>query len=345
MSNASSNSSVHTTGTVLSYAGTSVNEIPLIGRFWMYLISNCASFICSIFVLYHLLFNKNLRWGLNNHAFIVGLIINLFVLVLDVPLYLYYLYHGIVWIQVPLICQLWRYIDAASYTVLPKLVAWASFERHILIFNERRLLRLKNRILFHYIPIGAITSYHILLYMIINLFLPCQNRFVYTQSYCGYASCAYQTAYTIYELFTNGVLSSVCIAFFSITLIVRVVYRRYRVRGHVDWRKHRKLTIQLLFVASIFYIFYFPLVILGVWRYITGITNFGSQYYVYGSFFSFYVNFLFPFGCVGTIPQFKTKIKKILLCWKIKSTAVAPHTVKKQQSPTGQKPITANTTL
>ncbi|CAF1312928.1 unnamed protein product [Adineta steineri] len=216
MSNASNNSTVHTTGTVLSYAGTSVNEIPLIGRFWMYLLSNCASFICSIFVLYHLLFNKNLRWGLNNHAFIVGLIINLFVLVLDVPLYLYYLYHGIVWIQVPLICQLWRYIDAASYTVLPKLVAWASFERHILIFNERRLLRLKNRILFHYIPIA---------------------------------------------------------------------------------------------------------------------------------FFSFYVNFLFPFGCVGTIPQLKTKIKKILLCWKIKSSAVAPRIVKKQQSPACQKPITANTAL
>ncbi|CAF0932072.1 unnamed protein product [Adineta steineri] len=236
MSNASNNSTVHTTGTVLSYAGTSVNEIPLIGRFWMYLLSNCASFICSIFVLYHLLFNKNLRWGLNNHAFIVGLIINLFVLVLDVPLYLYYLYHGIVWIQVPLICQLWRYIDAASYTVLPKLVAWASFERHILIFNERRLLRLKNRILFHYIPIG-------------------------------------------------------------------------------------------------------------VWRYIIGIPSFGSQYYVYGSFFSFYVNFLFPFGCVGTIPQLKTKIKKILLCWKIKSSAVAPRIVKKQQSPACQKPITANTAL
>ncbi|CAF3482536.1 unnamed protein product, partial [Adineta steineri] len=134
MSNASSNSNVLTARTVLTYAGTSVNEIPLIGRFWMFLISNCASLICSIFVLYYLLFDKKLRWRLNNHAFLVGLIINLFALVLDVPLILYYLYHGTVWIQVPFICQLWRYIDAASYTVLPKLVAWASFERHILIF-------------------------------------------------------------------------------------------------------------------------------------------------------------------------------------------------------------------
>ncbi|CAF0883685.1 unnamed protein product [Adineta steineri] len=236
MSNASSNSNVLTARTVLTYAGTSVNEIPLIGRFWMFLISNCASLICSIFVLYYLLFDKKLRWRLNNHAFIVGLIINLFALVLDVPLLLYYLYNGNVWIQVPFICRLWRYIDAATYTVLPKLVAWASFERHILIFNERRFLRSKNRILFHYIPIG-------------------------------------------------------------------------------------------------------------VWRYIIGITNFGSQYYVYGSFLSYYVNFLFPFGCVGTIPKLKIKIKKILLCWKIKSNAVAPRTVKNQQQPIGQKPIKANTAL
>ncbi|CAF1065224.1 unnamed protein product [Adineta steineri] len=236
MSNASSNSNVLTTVTVPTYVGTSVNEIPLIGRFWIYLISNCASLICSIFVLYYLLFNKNLRSGLNNHAFIVGLIINLFALVLDIPLVLYYLYYGTVWIQVPFICQLWRYIDAASYTVLPKLVAWASFERHILIFNERRFLRSKNRILFHYIPIA-------------------------------------------------------------------------------------------------------------VWRSIIGIPTFGSEYYVYGSFFSDYINFLFPFGCVGTIPNLKTKMTKILLCCKIKPTAVAPRTMTNQQRPTGQKPIIANTAL
>ncbi|CAF4175362.1 unnamed protein product [Adineta steineri] len=342
MSNTSSNSSVLTTVTVATYSGTSVNEIPLIGRFWMYLVSNCASFICSVFVLYYLLFDKNLRRGLHNHALIVGLIINLFALVLDIPLVLYRLYYGIVLIQVPFICQLWKYIDAVSYTVLPKLVAWASFERHILIFNERRFLRSKNRILFHYIPIGVVAGYHILLYMIIDFFVPCHNTFDYTQNYCAYQSCVYQTAYAIYELFTNGVFSSMCIAFFSITLIVRVIYRRYRVHRHVDWHKHRKLTRQLLFVVSIFYIFYFPLIILGIWRYIIGIKSFGSQYYVYGSFFSDYINFLFPFVCLGTIPQLKTKIKKILLCWKIKPTAVAPRTVTNQQQPTGQKPITPN---
>ncbi|CAF4270559.1 unnamed protein product, partial [Adineta steineri] len=78
-----------------------------------------------------------------------------------------------------------------------------------------------------------------------------------------------------------------------------------------------------------------------IWRYITGIKTFGSQYYVYGSFFSYYVNFLFPFGCVATIPKLKTKIKKILLCWKIKPSAVGPRTVTNQQQPTGHKPITA----
>ncbi|CAF4003340.1 unnamed protein product [Adineta steineri] len=342
MSNASSNSNVLTTvTTVLIYGGTSVNEIPLIGRFWMFLISNCASFICSVFVLYYLLFDKNLRRGLNSHVLIVGLIFNLFALVLDVPLVLYHLYHGIVWIQVPIICVLWQYIDSVSYTVLPKLVAWASFERHILIFNEQRLLQSKNRILFHYIPIGVVAGYHILLYTTIYFIVPCHNIFDYTQTYCGYDSCVYETSFTIYELFSNGVFSCVCIAFFNITLIVRVIYRKYRVQGHVDWHKHRKLTLQLLFVVSIFYIFYFPLVIVGVCRYITGIKTFGSQYYVYGSFFSYYVNFLFPFGCVGTIPKLKTKTKKILLCWKIKPSAVGPRTVTNQQQRTGQTPMTA----
>ncbi|CAF0856927.1 unnamed protein product [Adineta steineri] len=82
-----------------------------------------------------------------------------------------------------------------------------------------------------------------------------------------------------------------------------------------------------------------------VWRYIIGITNFGSQYYVYGNFLSYYVNFLFPFGCIGTIPKLKIKIKKILLCCKIKPNAVAPRTVKNQQQPIDQKHIIANTAL
>ncbi|CAF3970549.1 unnamed protein product [Rotaria sp. Silwood2] len=157
MSNSSGDSSGFTPMNQITYAGSSVLAIPMMGRFWMYLISNCASIVCSFFVLYYLLFKQTLRRALNNHVVIIIIVVNLITEVTDIPRILFRMCFEVVLLPIPFFCQLWQFIDAVSYTGAVKLVAWASIERHILIFNEGWMLTLKNRIRFHYMPITIIT--------------------------------------------------------------------------------------------------------------------------------------------------------------------------------------------
>jgi hypothetical protein len=37
-------------------------------RFWLFLLSDILSILCSFFVLYHLLFTRHLRQSLHNHT-------------------------------------------------------------------------------------------------------------------------------------------------------------------------------------------------------------------------------------------------------------------------------------
>lgn len=334
MSNMSDNYSSSSPMNQITYAGSSVIAIPLSVRFWLYFISNCASIIVSLFVLYCLLFKYSLRSAPCNHVFIIILIVNLITEITDIPWLLYRMHFQYVLLPMPFFCQLWQFIDSVSYTGTAKLVAWASIERHILIFNQHWMVTTRLRILFHYLPIIILSTYHVLLYLVIYFIVPCDNVFDYTKNYCGYDSCAYDTSYGIYELFSNGILSSVCIAFFSIALIVRVVYKRQRAHQSVAWRKHRKMTLQLMLIVSIFYFLYLPLVFIAVVRYLTGIKNFASQYYVYGSFLSYYINFLLPFVCAGALPQVKQTVKYFLcFCTRIKIT-IAPSNHKDGIKPT-----------
>ncbi|CAF1456417.1 unnamed protein product [Rotaria sp. Silwood1] len=99
------------------------------------------------------------------------------------------------------------------------------------------------------------------------------------------------------------------------TLIIRIVKQKHRLNQHVNWRKHRKMAIQLISITLLFYFLYLPNVIVAIvfgcgvpWSYL-------ENFLAYGQFFSYYINFLLPFVCAGTLPHLRNKIKKILQLW------------------------------
>ncbi|CAF4085750.1 unnamed protein product, partial [Adineta steineri] len=44
---------------------------------------------------------------------------------------------NIVWSQTPTFCMIWKFLDSFIYASIAKLVAWASIERHIIIFHNK----------------------------------------------------------------------------------------------------------------------------------------------------------------------------------------------------------------
>src|SRR5690349_9582475 len=99
--------------------------IPRIVRFWIILLFYIPSLICSLFVLYHFIFNRTLRQTLHNHVIIILLFINLIVQLTNIPWILNYYRLGYVWPETPSFCVAWTFFDEALYITTTILFAWA----------------------------------------------------------------------------------------------------------------------------------------------------------------------------------------------------------------------------
>jgi hypothetical protein len=283
---------------------------------------------CCLFVLFHFLFDRTLRHALNNHVFIVLLVMCLIWEMTVAPSIINVYLYGVFWPQIPTFCVVLKFLDSCIYTSTAKLVAWASVERHILIFHNQWVSTRKKRLLIHYIPLITIVMYGMMCYAITTPMNDCNRGFYYTYILCGYYSCIYNSVvFSLYEFATGGVLSSFLIGTGSASLLLRIVRQKRRFQRQIEWRKHRKMTIQLLSVTSLFFILYLPLVLLSVTQKAAGVPSYvGADYELYAQFFSNYVIFLFPFACIGTLPQLRTRIKNTFrYCCPRQAGAVVPQ--------------------
>jgi hypothetical protein len=140
-------------------------SLPRSVEFSLIFIVNIPSTLCSFLLLYHLFTKRSLRTALHNHMIIVLLLAILIVQLIDMPLYLKYLYLGFVSPQTTAMCIIWWYIDIGFYDTIVILLAWASFERHILIFHYKLISTRKKLWLFHYFPMIFFLVYPLSFYL------------------------------------------------------------------------------------------------------------------------------------------------------------------------------------
>ncbi|CAF0846760.1 unnamed protein product [Rotaria sp. Silwood1] len=203
-------------------------------KFWFYLVFLIPSIICSIFSLYYLLWNRTLRHALHNHAIIIFLSIGLTYEVTIYPWMLNYYYKQGLWKRTHLFCTVWIFIDWGLYYTQTTLFAWATMERHILIFHD------------------------------------------------------------------------------NIGLLIRVYRQKHRVGQSLTWRKHWKMTVQLLFVSVNYLIFSLPLTLMSVF-YLLGVPLYvTAKFTQYASFLYYCTMLLFPSVATLFLPQLKDERKNML---------------------------------
>ena len=117
-------------------------------KFWFYLIFLIPSTICSIFILCHLLFHRHLRYGLNNHVIIIVIVICLIAQTTIYPWMIYFYQYKGTWKRSLIFCEIWGYLDWGFYVARAIIFAWATLERHILIFHDKWVLRRKKTFLY-----------------------------------------------------------------------------------------------------------------------------------------------------------------------------------------------------
>lgn len=282
-------------------------------QFWTILCFQIPSLACTIFLFYHLLVHKNLRKLLHNHVIIILLFLAFFIEVIDNSLYLdAYRHQGkSSFASSPFICLMWLYVDYGFYGAVTIFLAWGSFERHILIFHRQRFLATKmKRITFHYLPLGMITIYTIGFYLGVVVFPPCENIFDYEVEVCGMAPCYEAVPWlNLWDYMINGTMCTLIEAVCSISLLIRVLRKRCHVQRAVHWKKHRKMTIQLLSISTLSLSITLPQALITIIRETAPqMQDFGSTISSYLFYMTTYVVLLLPFVSLGSFPELWPKL-------------------------------------
>jgi hypothetical protein len=300
----------------------------LIFRFWLYLISNILSLSFCLFVLYSILSDRALRHSLSNHVIIVLLFICLIYESTDIPFILHYYLYGTVLSTAPAFSRFWSFLDFGCYSTQLIILAWATIERHILIFHNRWVSTKKKRFYVHYLPLITLLLYCFLFYSIIILGPFCENTFDQRGLNGVPFPCIYETPFFAqWEILCNESIPVSIIILASLGLFLRVIWQRTcRLHRAVNWRKQRKMTIELLSISVLYLSLSVPGTFL-VLSYEFGVSpDIGSHVLPYSTFFSYYIVFLFPYVCCRTSSKIQKKLKNLVRCQR-QRRVVAPHVI------------------
>ncbi|CAF1540954.1 unnamed protein product [Adineta ricciae] len=310
-------------------------RVPQVVRFWYFLCWDILSLSTTLFNLYFLLFDRTLRRAFHNHIFIVLLFICLIDEIFTVPCFIRNDATTTPW-QAPYDFYLfWAFLEYFLYSLQIGLFSWATVERHILIFYDRWLGTSKKRFLFHYFPIIFIISYSLTYHIIVYFGISCDAIFDAFLNGGLYAPCAFtRTPLGTWDLIAHQLIPTLTILISSVALILRVQWQKTRAHRIIDWRKQRKMLIQLISTSIIYLLFNAPWVGI-ILAYQFGLPGNVAVYgMVYAKFLWYDITFLFPFVTCSSLPELRNKAKQKLLFWKQhRQVHVMQTTVTRRQAP------------
>jgi hypothetical protein len=271
------------------------------------------SIVCCIFTLTHLLSNRKLRLTLYNHTSLVLLIISIFDSFLNQPFTLNYLRTGRATPSTNAMCISWNFFNALFATSIYWTMAWSSMERHLLIFYSSLFTTYRRRVLFHYVPLFIMTViYPILANIVIILLYPCANQFNMLSLFCGYSCALKIPSVALFFRIAHNFVPVFIVTSFTLMLIVRVIKQKRQVHNNrFHWRRHRRMIIQLLTLASLFLILTLPSFVVGIVQNCC-LPTFAAALQI--SYFTLLIRFstiLMPFMCLSSLPEIWSKL---LLC-------------------------------
>ena len=290
----------------------SASGVPLSVQFWSYLVLDILSILCSLLVLYCLLGDRTLRTALHNHIVILILMIGLVYELTDIPFILHFNYYSAPMFSGRAFYLIWVFIDYAFYSTQVALFAWATIERHILIFHEQWVSTKRKRFFIHYAPIGAILLYCQVYYILVYFGPFCTNSFDRFVAGGVFVPCVFdKTALGTWDLLVHQMIPTLLIIAFSIGLGARILWQKRKLNQRMGWRKSRKMTIQLLSISALYLVFNAPWTAL-VFAFQYGLpADIAIPAMSYAVYFYYYVVFLFPFVCCGSVPKLHEKFKRI----------------------------------
>ncbi len=255
-------------------------------QFWLLLIFGIFSLICSLFIIYQYLSNRKMRDGLHNHCILLLIIINVLLIITDVSWMLSSLhYSGRSPSATRAFCLIWWLIDDGFYNIQTVVLAWASIERHILIFHSKYLTTKQQKIFYHYLPPVILMVYLLCFHTNVLIFPSCDNPFDFNVLQCGSNPCYEGMNFlSIWDTVVNRVIPTLIIAIFNLALLYRIIAQKRRLQQPIQWRKHRRMAMQLISLSGVYSFLNLPMLIITFIQLIQDKdpeVGFGSQLYFF----------------------------------------------------------------
>jgi hypothetical protein len=119
-------------------------------------------------------------------------------------------------------------------------------------------------------------------------------------------------------------IPTIIIVVFSMALLVRVLYQKSSLCRKIQWRKQRKMTIQLLSITILYQLLNFPWAFLQFCQMIKAPVDVNGQAFSVAYFSPYYLIFFFPFVCCDTLSKLRKKLKKFFFCQQQPPRAIRP---------------------
>ena len=284
----------------LTYA-TSVE--PNRAKFGILLGLQCLSFPCFVYIFYHYVSRRNhFRRAIHYDVIFVLLFVSFLFVTTSLPLTEIYLFSSYVYPPNDIFCSLWICFHYSLNIINLFLMAFASIERHLLIFHSQFLQNSRRKFFFHTCPILFCLIYPSMFYIAAIFLYPCQNTYDYTQLLCTWPCYFWNRTWAYVDLFFNNYAPLFAIPVFCSVLYFRVFLQRRAMRQQaVKWSRDRKLIIQLWLISTLY---------LGMWMplQMAGLINlfFDSDFLVqaqidYMYLFPYVVHLVYPFIVLSII--------------------------------------------
>lgn len=283
--------------------------IPEVVRFWLLLVFLVPAISVSLFVLFRILHERTSRNTLSNHIIILLVVAGLIMQVTVFPWMLHRYRHEGTWEISYSFSVMWLFLDWGLTTIQNMLFAWATVERHILVFHDRWLRTKKNIFLLHYLPSIVIVLYCIIYYCIVFFFPPCENRYVHFEM----DLCLTRTnSWLTYETTVHMIYPILVIVLFSFLLLMRIIWQKHPVHQSMRWRKHRKMTLQLLSISLLYLFFLSPATVTNS-VILTGVSHESiADAHGLTIYLTYFLILLTPFVCALSLPKTRTRTRAII---------------------------------
>jgi hypothetical protein len=270
----------------LESAGLSMPQISNAFQFWSLIIFGVPSLICSLFIFYQFLSDSTRRHALHNHAILLIIMTNVILILTDVSWMLDSLRRPEhILSATPAFCMIWWFLDFTLYNTQTVILAWASIERHILIFHSKYLTTKQQKIFYHYLPPVILMVYLLCFHTNVLIFPSCENLFDFNALQCGSNPCyAGMNFLSIWDTIVNCVIPTLIIAIFNLALLYRIIAQKKRLQLPIQWRKHRRMSMQLISLSGVYIFLNLPMLIITFIQLIQDKdpeVGFGSQLYFF----------------------------------------------------------------